>query len=227
MTHEQDQSLIQDCINRLGQQGYKIGVLEDVGARAIGTAAVRLARRVIAQASVDFGHPLGFGRVPLTPWVLHQPRVAVHIWDRNSITADSEDVHDHCYDFVSVCCAGGLDHRIFRPEARAGRFLDARPLLYSAGSCDAAGPEGGGTNLGIAEAETFSIEAPRIYAIDADVLHSARPTSELTITVQFQSPILKPQARVYRLQGRTVSTTSPAPMPFTPERITRALREWC
>lgn len=227
MAHEQDQSLIQDCINRLGQQGYKIGALEDIGARAIGTAAVRLASRIIARAPVDLGHPLGFGRVPLTSWALDQPRVAVHVWDRNSTTPVSEDVHDHCYDFVSVCCAGGLEHRIFRPEPRPGSFLDARPLLYSAGSCDGAGSEGRGTNLGIAEVERFSIEAPRIYAIGADILHSARPTSELTITVQFQSPIVKPQARVYRLRGRTIETTSSAPMPFTPERMSRALTEWC
>lgn len=227
MAHERDQSLIVDCIDRLSRQGYKTGVLEDVGARAIGTAAARLASRIIARASVDLGHPLGFGRVPLTSWALDQPRVAVHVWDRSSNTPVSEDVHDHCYDFVSVCCAGGLEHRVFRLEPTPGGFLDARPLLYSAGSCDAAGSESGGANLGIVEIKRFSIEAPQIYAIGADILHSARPTSELTITVQFQSPIVKPQARVYRLGARTIETTSSAPMPFTPERMTRALREWC
>jgi hypothetical protein len=224
---EEDQSLIEDCIDRLGQQGYKTGALEDVGARAIARAAARLASRVLSEASVDLGHPLGFGRVPITPWALDQPRVAVHVWDRDSATPIAEDVHDHCYDFVSVCCAGGLEHRIFRLKLSEGGLLDARPLLYSAGSCDAAGSEGEGTNLGIAEVKRFSVEAPQIYAIGADILHSARPTNELTITVQFQSPIVKPQARVFRLRAGSIEATSPVPVPFTAERIACALAEWC
>lgn len=224
MTREQDQRLIEDCIDRLEQQGYKLGVLEDVGVRAIATAAVRLASKIVEQAAGDLGHPLGFGRIPLTSWELDRPRVAVHVWDRNSTTPVSDDVHDHCYDFVSVCCAGGLEHRVFRLEPGPGGFSGARPRLYSAGSCDAAGSEGEGTNLHIAEVEGFSIEAPRIYAIGADVLHSARPTSEFTVTVQFQSPIVKPQARVYRLKGMDMPSSTP--MQFNPERMTRALAEW-
>lgn len=227
MDHEQNQRLIEDCIDRLERQGYNTGALEDVGACAIGTAAVRLARRIVARTSVDLMHPLGFGRVPLTSWALEKPRVAVHVWDRSSASPVSEDIHDHCYDFVSVCCVGGLEQRVFGLDQRLGGFLDARPLLYSAGSCDAAGSEGGGANLGIAEVKRFSVEAPQIYAIGADVLHSARPTNELTITVQFQSPIVKPQARVYRLGAPTVETTTSAPMPFTPERMNLALTEWC
>lgn len=226
MENEQDLRLIEGCIERLAGQGYKSGALEHVGVHAIGAAAVRLATTIVAQASVNLAHPLGFGRVPLTPWALDRPRVAVHVWDRNSTTAASDDVHDHCYDFVSVCCAGGLKHRIFRPEPGPGGFFDARPLLYSAGSCDAAGSEDGGATLGIAEVEGFNVEAPQIYAIGADVLHSARPTSYLTVTVQFQSPIVKPHARVYRMQARSIERTLSDPAPFTPERLTRALTEW-
>jgi hypothetical protein len=225
VSHEKDQRLIEDCIDRLGRQGYKSGAIEYVGAQAIGAAAVRLASGIVARASIDLAHPLGFGRVPLTPWALDRPRVAVHVWDRNSTTAISEDIHDHCYDFVSVCFAGGLEHRVFRLEPGRGSVLDARPLLYSAGSCDTAGSDGGGTNLAIAEVEGFAVEAPQIYAIGADILHSAWSTSGLTVTVQFQSPIVKPQAQVYRLQLRATGRSFPAPISFTPERMSRALTE--
>lgn len=224
MDHEQDLRLIENCVDLLGRHGYNSNVLERVGAHAIGTAAVRLARRDAARASVDLGHPLGFGRVPLTPWALDQPRVAVHVWDGTSAIAVLEDVHDHCYDFVSVCCSGGLEHRVFRLEPRPASPMAAPPLLYSAGSCDVAASEGGGMNSGIAEIGGFTIEAPHIYAIAADTLHTVRPISELTVTIQFQSPIVKPQARVFRLQGQTIGKTSRAP--FTPERMTRALTEW-
>lgn len=225
MDNAEDLRVIEDCIDRLAREGYKSGALEHIGAHAIGTAAVRLANWIVARASNDLGHPLGFGRVPLTPWVMDRPRVAVHVWDQHSIAAPSEDVHDHCYDFVSVCCAGGLEHRVFQLDPRPGGVLTAQPLLYYAGSCDTAESDVGRTNLGLTEVEGFAIEAPRIYAIGADILHSARSTSEVTVTVQFQSPIVKPQARVYRLQPQAMERGSPTPMPFTWERMSRALAD--
>ena len=226
MDRDEDVSLIEDCLDRLGRLGFKAEALEPVGVEAIGRAALRLARRIVDDPPGDFGHPLGFGRVPLTPWELARRRAAVHIWDRSAILDVSEDVHDHCYDFVSACCVGGLEHRVFRPASRSDESTGAKALLYAAGSCDAPGSEGGGPDLSIVEVERFVVEAPRIYAMASEKLHSARPTSKLTVTVQFQSPIVKPQARVYRTYLPPAGQFASASMPFTRARLALALAGW-
>lgn len=225
MHYEEDLSLIQDCLDRLEREGFRSDVLEPFDRHAIRQAAFRLAGTRIHREPGDLVHPLGFGRVPLTPWDLDRPRAAVHIWDRNAASTASRDVHDHCYDFVSVCCAGGLEHRIFRLEPSSGASLGTQALLYSAGSCDTAGSDTVEAEFGLAEIDCFVVEAPLIYEIGSDILHSARPTGKLTVTVQFQSPIVKPQARVYRPNAIEIEQPRCAPTAFTTERILRALRE--
>src|SRR4051812_19763945 len=74
---------------------------------AAGPAALRLALDRL-DSNGPTNHPLGFCRVPITDWQLDAPRAAVHIWDGSAGLRISDDIHDHCYDFVSLCLAGGM-----------------------------------------------------------------------------------------------------------------------
>ena len=55
-----------------------------------------------------------------------------------------------------------------------------------------------GRDIAIREAGCRAVRAPSLFAQRSDVLHSARPLADLTVTVQFQSACVKAEARVYR-----------------------------
>lgn len=227
MGHSEDLTLLHDCLHRLEREGFSSATLDPIGANVIGAVAVRLACDVVRGASADFGHPLGFGRVQLTPWELDRPRVAVHVWDHLAMSVVSEDAHDHCYDFVSVCYVGGLEHRLFQVRHEQGLALGAHSLEYAAGSCEAPGSTGIQEDLSVLEVDRFAVEAPEIYAIGCDVLHSAKPTSARTVTIQFQSPTLKSHAQVYRSCGHHVRSRASGSVSFTAERLARVMAGLC
>ena len=219
--HNEDREIIGDCLSRLGNRGFSSAALDGIRPEAIGGAAVRLACRVILDGSGDYAHPLGFGRIQLTPWALDRPRVAVHVWDRIAMATASEDAHDHCYDFVSVCYLGGLEHRLFEVQQQPLTESRVHLLRYAAGSCNAVEIPSVRENLQALEIDRFRVEAPDIYSVACDIIHSAAPTNERTITIQFQSPVVKPHAQVYRPYRREGATQPAAP--FSSERLSSVL----
>ena len=135
-----DRNLLDACQQALVRHDFEAAALQGYDLRAIGTAAVRLAQAFLADTSGMLVHPLGFGRIPLTEWALDKPRIAVHIWDCSAGLPLADDIHDHCYDFVSQCHIGALEHRMFQLENVVDEGHRVQPVSYAAGSCDAATP---------------------------------------------------------------------------------------
>jgi hypothetical protein len=198
VTEAADRKLLEHCLSDLQQGGFEAASLNRYRSADIGGAAVRLGRRALDDQSHSLEHPLGFRRIPLTAWHLHSSRVALNVWDNSTRTDWSEDIHDHCYDFVSVCYIGGLEHSIFRVSAERGPGARAVGLRYAAGSCDAADSDQELVDVRVVNLRRYQVTAPMIYSLRNDVLHCATPVGGLTITVQFQSPCMKQKAQVYR-----------------------------
>lgn len=199
MRADSDRALLEECLSHLAKVGFVADALTPYQS-SIGGAAVRLAKNILAKNEGLLVHPLGFGRIPLTPWSMDQPRAAVHIWDGNAGLRQSEDIHDHCYDFISLCHVGGLRHRIFdvAQEATEVRLM---AMAYAAGSCTTARSSGQLRDIKIAEIRTVQVTTGEACSFSHDVFHSAEATSEFTLTVQFQSPWKKSEATVFRAEG--------------------------
>lgn len=206
MTEAADRALLDDCLSDLVRADFDPLCLH-ADPLSIGDAALRLVRAELARGLAAVSHPLGFGRIPLSNWDLSAPRIAVHVWGGGTLRELSDDVHDHCYDFVSICHVGGLEHRIFQLSADAVVGEPVAPMSYPAGSCTIASPQVEKAEpAGLIMVEEFKVQGGEIYGLGHEILHSAKPSNELTMTLQFQSPCRKTNARVFRRPGPRPAT---------------------
>lgn len=215
--------LLNECVSDLERSGFAAERLKGRDLVEIGAAVVWLARKKLDESPEGIHHPLGFARIPLTPWRLDCSRIAIHVWDQRSTLTLSDDIHDHCYDFVSLCHHGGLEHRIYEVTNDACAIQRATALHYAAGSCEGAGGGHFLDEVRILPVDAFRISAPQVYAMRHDVLHSASPVTDLTVSVQFQSPCRKAEARVYRAVERQHREKWLSGESFTYERLASAL----
>ncbi|WP_144400970.1 hypothetical protein [Novosphingobium sp. MBES04] len=162
----------------------------------IAAAALHRAAAVLRDGGESVIHPLGFARIPLSAWTLEQPRIAVHVWCGDWSDAYAHDIHDHCYNFVSICIAGEIRHSFFEPcDTAEAIAFDA--LHYRAGCCDESeSAPGEGQRLALVDEQT--VAAPEALLLHHSQLHRALPLTDFAITVQFQSSCIKPAARVFR-----------------------------
>ncbi|NIJ22054.1 hypothetical protein FHS95_003765 [Sphingomonas naasensis] len=166
------------------------------------TIAAEALRRAVAALRDGGGgviHPLGFARIPLSPWTLERPRFAVHVWSRDWPAGHALDIHDHCYDFVSICIAGEICHSFFEPCDSADA-LACEASRYQAGCCaETEGAPGERQRLALKNERTVApYDALSLHHRE---LHRAWPLTDVAVTIQFQSPCIEPTARVFRAAG--------------------------
>lgn len=202
------EDLLEAAVARLDSVGYAAIPWGRTERAAIATEALRRAAGVLREGGKRVIHPLGFNRIPLSAWTLDRPRIAVHVWSRDFPEAHAFDIHDHCYDFVSICIAGEIRHTFFdrsdSPEA-----LSCNALSYRAGCC-AESESALGEDQRIMLVDERTVAAFDALSIQHSTLHQARPMTNMAVTVQFQSPCIKTAARVFRTAGASNQAESGA-----------------
>lgn len=188
--------LLEAAAARLDGAGYAAIPWDRSECAAIAAEALRRAVRALRHGDEGVIHPLGFARIPLSAWALDRPRIAVHVWSGDWPAAHALDIHDHCYDFASICIAGAILHSFFEPSDSADA-LPCDPLHYSAGCCaESESVRGQRQHLTLVEEQTVGVLAA--LSLHHARLHRARPLTDVAVTVQFQSPCVKSAARVFR-----------------------------
>jgi hypothetical protein len=209
--------LLEAAAARLDEVGYAAIPWDRTERAAIAAEALRLAVGVLRDRGAGVIHPLGFARIPLSAWTLDRPRIAVHLWSGDWPEAHALDIHDHCYDFASICIAGEIHHSFFALSHSADA-LACDALRYRAGCC--------------AESEIALGEDQRLTLVDEQTvalhdalslhhgrLHRARPLTDVAVTVQFQSPCIKSAARVFRVAGAEDHANKGSVAPPSPETL--------
>lgn len=181
---------------RLYRDGYAVMPWGRRERAAIATEALRRAVAVLREGGEGVTHPLGFARIPLSLWALERPRIAVHIWNGKCPAANSLDIHDHCYDFASICIVGQVRHTFYEqgPSAEA---LTCNMLQYRAGCC-ADGESGSAESQQLTPVSAQTVGPYDGLLLDHQSLHQSQSLTDVAVTVQFQSPCIKPMARVFR-----------------------------
>lgn len=141
-------------------------------------------------------HRLGFLRIPLTKWNPSAIRVALHIWHCPSVDRYQEDIHDHCYDFLSVCLIGGIRHSIYDLPRAPNTGLQFERLAYKTGSSECTVTDRANGELCLVN-EIVVRPLESVY-FDSSVLHSLKPETAITASVQFRTADRKVCATVYR-----------------------------
>ena len=191
--------LLEAAAARLDGVGYAAIPWDRAERAAIAAEALRRAVGVLRDGGDGVLHPLGFARIALSAWTLERPRIAVHVWSNDWPEAHALDIHDHCYDFASICIAGEIHHSFFGPSHSADA-LACDALHYRAGCCaDSESALGEGQRLTLVDEQTVAVHDA--VWLHHGRLHRARPLTDVAVTVQFQSPCIKPAARVFRAAG--------------------------
>lgn len=187
-------------------------------------AEILLRSRTVSKNDV-ISHPLGFTRIRLNDWDASDIRISLNLWPIGGET-DTCDIHDHCYDFTSMCLVGELVHEVYELVDCNGD-VSGDLASYCAGTCIGASRREGLAHLRLAE--TFSVSAPSVYGFANDKLHRAFAVGRSLITLQLQGPYVKDEALVIknvpRVQHRgLIPSILAQPAPSFDEAITM-LRE--
>lgn len=199
MTLSGTDDLLEASAARLDGGGYAAIPWDRTERATIAAEALRRAIAALRDGDESVIHPLGFARVPLSAWALERPRIAVHVWSGDWPAARALDIHDHCYDFASICIAGEIRHSFFEPSHSVDA-LACDALHYRAGCCaESESAPGEGRRLTLVDEQTVNVHGA--LSVHHSRLHRARPLTDVAVTVQFQSPCIKSAARVFRAAG--------------------------
>jgi hypothetical protein len=209
--------LLEAAVARLDDAGYAAIPWDSTERAAIAAEALRRAVGALRDGGEGVIHPLGFARIPLSAWTLDRPRIAVHVWSGDWPAAHALDIHDHCYDFASICIAGEIRHSFFEPYHSADA-LPCDALHYMAGCCaESESAPGEGQQLTLVDEQTVAVHAA--LSLHHGRLHRARPLTDVAVTVQFQSPCIKSAARVFRAAGADDHAKGGREEPLSRERL--------
>lgn len=209
--------LLEATAARLDQAGYQEIFWDRAERAAIAEVALHRASIALRDGSEVLVHPLGFARIPISTWELNQSRIAIHVWAGQRLTDNALDIHDHCYDFVSICIAGQIRHSFFELSHSADAVAcDA--WNYRAGCCaESESALGQGQRLALVDEQIVAIHDA--MSINHAELHRARPLTDVAITVQFQSTCIKAAARVFREANAHCPTEDESGKDLTRERL--------
>jgi hypothetical protein len=209
--------LLEAAAARLDGAGYGAIPWDRTERAAIAAEALRRAVGALRDAGECVIHPLGFARIPLSAWTLERSRIAVHIWSGDWPAAHALDIHDHCYDFVSICIAGEIRHSFFEPRHSADA-LACDASHYRAGCCaESESAPGEGQRLALVNEQIIAVHDA--LSLHHGGLHRALPLTDVAITVQFQSPCIKSSARVFRAAGVHGHAKGGSVQPLSRERL--------
>lgn len=215
------EGLLEAAAARLDGVGYAAIPWERAERAAIAVEALRRAVGALRDGGEGVIHPLSFARIPLSAWTLDQPRIAVHVWSRDLPEAHALDIHDHCYDFVSICIAGEIRHSFF-DASHSPDALACDALRYRAG-CSAESESALGRDQRLTLVDERTVAVHDALSLQHSRLHRARPMTDVAVTVQFQSPCIKSAARVFRAVGADDYATGGTVEPLSREWLASLL----
>ena len=144
-------------------------------------------------------HPLGFHRITLYVSNNQNFRIFSNLWNRRSKGEPRKDLHDHCYDFFSVCLAGGLRHSLYELSSNGPQyFLSDSPYRGNSNERCRIGKSGEAQRLKCYD--VISQGPGESLPVPCEVIHSAEPIRTPTLTIQVQGPMKKASAKVYQVR---------------------------
>ncbi|MEP1964260.1 hypothetical protein [Tateyamaria sp.] len=142
-------------------------------------------------------HPLGFVRLTLAE--RHVPDdmcIVLNFWNSDATHIQKEDIHDHCYDFASVCLEGSIGHEFYaeRPNSNSDKF---HQLQFKSGCCDTEVLRSSVLKKLVVVA-TDQVDVGGAYFMSGKKLHAVTDWRPGSITLQFQSGLKQQRASVFR-----------------------------
>ena len=156
--------------------------------------------RLVENGSIDNIriHPLGFCRYTIISREGKEKLpVYLNFWQEDSYGNSKEDVHNHCYDFTSVCLSGEITHEIYE-KSNDNKGIKLSLLNYqSGGSVDSSSINNEHNSI-LTLVDSKIVKKGDGYYMNNNCLHSISKWKRGTITAQFQSDFYRNHADVYR-----------------------------